>query len=537
MSATTLKLPYKRFVAQVSTGAPRSKSTYLALMAENLEALQACPWRAADTGTASLSGHDFTAETQFSDAYDAFKLTGNYDSSAMTEVAYAGMAAYRFTIPASAISGSVPITSVTLPISRDRFEKSGVHLAVAISASATPSTNWAGIVRRTGNLGASAQLAQTEVENLMAGAPDDGTVTIDLTGASSGNPNTYLFVYVTLEDYADHWTMYNAKEKRLYAIEGSAMLAGDRVEVTFADTVTPDASATVDPEQQIALAYYDVVNFSYDPNAKIAFQNYSCTLSSQEQPLIYVTGMSMAMWAITAFREAMFSVARCGNVAVRDFSDPPYDSTPCKAQLSIDFRDANLDNGAFLSVSYVAVPVAFRFLVPKLMKGRPLELFSGSMIQIASSPVHINTNHFMAIPKVHVWCADGQALDVVPESVVRDRRFSYPSLGSPADWCYCGNMINRTTGGSPGWNGYVDHMKIPTVLSRDVATIILMPVIEVSNLEGSGALGAFNPYTDWIRTQNDGTTPKTFNAYVKFGYGSGDSTPNYQNHGLVLSTC
>ena len=39
MSTTTLNLPFKRFVAQVSTGEPRPKSTYLALMAENLEAL------------------------------------------------------------------------------------------------------------------------------------------------------------------------------------------------------------------------------------------------------------------------------------------------------------------------------------------------------------------------------------------------------------------------------------------------------------------------------------------------------------------
>ena len=56
MSTTTLKLPFKRFIAQVSTGAPRPKSTYLALMAENLEALKACPWREAAAVPASLTG-------------------------------------------------------------------------------------------------------------------------------------------------------------------------------------------------------------------------------------------------------------------------------------------------------------------------------------------------------------------------------------------------------------------------------------------------------------------------------------------------
>ena len=103
MSTTTLKLPFKRFVAQVSSAPARSKSSYLALMAENLEALKKCPWREAAVVPVSLTGHDFTASTQFSDAYDAFKLTGNYETANMTEIAYAGMAAYRFKIPASAI--------------------------------------------------------------------------------------------------------------------------------------------------------------------------------------------------------------------------------------------------------------------------------------------------------------------------------------------------------------------------------------------------------------------------------------------------
>lgn len=241
MSTTTLKLPYKRFVAQVSTGAPRSKSTYLALMSENLEALKACPWREAADGPASLTGHDFTAKTQLSDAYDAFKLTGNYNSSAMTEIAYAGMAAYRFTVPASAISCGVSITGVSLPISRDRFEAAGVHVAVALSNSAYPSDDWS-VVRGSGALAASSLLTQTAAY-LTAGSPASGTADIDLSDVSSGNPPTYLWVYVTLEDYTSHWAKYNAKEQRLYAIEGSAMLVGDSAEVTFGDTVAADSAS------------------------------------------------------------------------------------------------------------------------------------------------------------------------------------------------------------------------------------------------------------------------------------------------------
>ena len=240
MSTTTLKLPFKRFVAQVSTGAPRSKSTYLSLMAENLEALKACPWREAADVPAALTGHDFTAKTQFSDAYDAFKLSGNYNSTNMTEIAYAGMAAYRFTVPASAISGGVSITGVSLPISRDRFEAAGVHVAVALSNSAYPSDDWS-VVRGSGAQAASALLTQTAAY-LTAGSPAGGTADLDLSGVVPGNPPTYIWVYVTLEDYTSHWSRYNIKEQRLYAIEGSAMLTGGSAAFTFGGEVTADTT-------------------------------------------------------------------------------------------------------------------------------------------------------------------------------------------------------------------------------------------------------------------------------------------------------
>lgn len=239
-----MKLPFKRFIAQASTAPARSKSSYLAMMAENLEELKKCQWRAAANVPASLTGHDFTASTQFSDAYDAYKLTGNYDSKAMTEIAYAGMAAYRFTLPAAAISGEVPLASVSLPVCRDRFEKSGLHLAVVLSDSADPATDWATV--RGSESGAVAPqeglLAPETVTHLTAGVPADGTATFDLSGVSTGNPAAYLWVYVTLEDYTDCWAMYNAKEKRLYAVEGSAMLIGQGAEFTFDDDVAEDGA-------------------------------------------------------------------------------------------------------------------------------------------------------------------------------------------------------------------------------------------------------------------------------------------------------
>lgn len=237
MSATTThNLPYKRFVAQVSTGAPRPKSTYLSLMAENLEALKACPWREASDVSVALVDHDFTKASHFSDAYDAFKMTGAWNATDQTETAFAGMAAYRFKIPTAA--ASVAISSISLPISRDRFLKGGVHVAAVRSSSATPSTDWSTVT----GAGASAYLANTAA-NIVATQPADGSLTIATPAGTGG----YLWIYVTLEDYTDWWDKYSATEARQYAIEGSAMLVGGSAAVTFAGDVTPDELADALP--------------------------------------------------------------------------------------------------------------------------------------------------------------------------------------------------------------------------------------------------------------------------------------------------
>ena len=82
--ATTLTLPYKRFTAQVNTGAPEAKANYKALAQRNAVAMESCQWSAAsDDAAASLVDHDF--KKTFADSrYDAFLMTGAYDSTANT---------------------------------------------------------------------------------------------------------------------------------------------------------------------------------------------------------------------------------------------------------------------------------------------------------------------------------------------------------------------------------------------------------------------------------------------------------------------
>lgn len=235
-------LPYKRYVAQVSSGAPQIKSNWVEMMSANLEALTAPQWREAADVAASLADHDFTAATHFNDAYDAFKMSGNYDSSAMTEVAYAGMAAYRFTLPADYVSGSANITSVSVPVYRDRFCKGGVRVAVAFGGESPSFITW-GVARGEGAdvPAKTAMMSQSDVQYLTSSTAADESAAF--TVPAIANKSRYLWIVVTLEDYTDRWAMYNKREERLYAVEGSARLAGERLAVTFDADVTADAPA------------------------------------------------------------------------------------------------------------------------------------------------------------------------------------------------------------------------------------------------------------------------------------------------------
>lgn len=275
MSATTMNLPCTRFVKRVNNGALGSKYSYIAMMADNAKALEGAPWHESDMPVQNVtmpvnkvsetdaeydeSGAmtkppSFSAFT--SDGFDCFQQGGDARKEDGTMCGYAGCVAYRFKIPSSA--SSVPLSSVSLTIQRDRYCRAGVRVALALSDEATPSDDWS-VVRGEGSgaivsvstpsdvLGVTSWgfLAQSNVPNLVSGRAADGTITFNASGdggfsylAETGY--AYLWVYLTLEDYQAYWTMYNSKESRYYSIEGSAMLVASKAQFTFADDVSAD---------------------------------------------------------------------------------------------------------------------------------------------------------------------------------------------------------------------------------------------------------------------------------------------------------
>ena len=243
--ATTLKLPFVRFVAQVNTAPAEPKANYQALAGRNALALQKCEWReAAKSAKATLVTHNFTV-SHSGDQYDAYLMTGDYNADNSTEVAYAGMAAYRFTLPAAYLSGSQTLVSMSLPVTRDRFLLPGVRVVAVLSDSAKPSASWATVRGEASPAASETEYLKNSATRITAALDDSGTLELDLAGADSAKKN-YLWIYLTVEDYAATWTMYSKTEPRLYAIEGSAMLVGEDASVTFSADVTPDIATGIE---------------------------------------------------------------------------------------------------------------------------------------------------------------------------------------------------------------------------------------------------------------------------------------------------
>ena len=237
--ATTLKLPFARFAAQVDTAPAEPKANYQALAARNALALQACGWReAANTAKASLVTHNFTV-SHAGDEYDAYLMTGDYSAAANTEVAYAGMAAYRFTLPAAYLSGPQALVSISLPITRDRFLLPGVRVVAVLSDSDRPAASWSVVRGEASPAAVEAGYLANPATRITAALDDSGTLELDLSGSYS-TKRSYLWIYLTVEDYEATWTMYSKTEPRLYAVEGSAMLVGEDAAVTFSADVEPD---------------------------------------------------------------------------------------------------------------------------------------------------------------------------------------------------------------------------------------------------------------------------------------------------------
>jgi len=240
--ANELKLPYVRFVRQVQSTS-KAIVQWKSTMSETLEALKIAPWKQSTILPSDVS-MPVNAPLTFtpSDAFDAFKMSSTVAGSGK-QICHMGMAAYRYTIPADAITDSTHPTAVTLSLGADKFNTSGLRVAIYLSNTATPPTDWT--VCREGTefipdetidtvtLGVLASRSST----VSAAVNAAGSYTVTFDPAITAN-NAYLYVIISNYDYADFRT------SREYYIEGSGVLDGANVQVSFEAAVTADGAVS-----------------------------------------------------------------------------------------------------------------------------------------------------------------------------------------------------------------------------------------------------------------------------------------------------
>lgn len=265
---STLKLPFTRFVRQVSLGMRRAKYSYCAMQTDLLEMLKTANWKQATcspnaittvvnkvTETDGVVTEDGKVETPptytayIDDKYDAFKQGGDADQTADSFCGYAGMSAYRFKLPQNYTS---QLENIKLMFSRARYLRSGLRVAVALNNDEQPSVDW-DFVRGESTTASGILLCSdhqdSEVEGvksfgflgqdcqtLMDSKAGEGALefnSTDYPAIATTTKFTYLWVYLSIEDYEDRWAWYDGKTPRYYSIEGSATLIPSICSVTF----------------------------------------------------------------------------------------------------------------------------------------------------------------------------------------------------------------------------------------------------------------------------------------------------------------
>lgn len=248
-----------RFVRQVTNGRSCSKYGYQAMQSELLIKLQGAQWRqsTASIGNVSCTVNSVTAtdgnfSTYLDDKYDAYKQAGDGVSAQASMCGYAGCVAYRFKLPNDFINGTASLSRVSIPCAVDRYNRSGVRCAIVFNEDANPSEEWATIrgesagaiatssvdvsgasgISRIGFLG-------SDAPDVVANAARSGSAEFDLSSRND-TKHTYMWVYLSLEDYEDFWAYYKGTTARAYYIEGSAVLVASAVEVEFSEQVERD---------------------------------------------------------------------------------------------------------------------------------------------------------------------------------------------------------------------------------------------------------------------------------------------------------
>lgn len=111
----------------------------------------------------------------------------------------------------------------------------------------------------------------------------EGTFTFDTTHYSQIGTSTrftYLWVYVSIEDYTDYWLYYDDNTPRFYSIEGSATLVASMCSVVFAG-----AETSVPTTHTMDIVKNGIVPSVWDTDTSKGAQVYHVTVQRNGDPI------------------------------------------------------------------------------------------------------------------------------------------------------------------------------------------------------------------------------------------------------------
>lgn len=222
--STTLKIKhFVRYVRQGRTAAPVATTATAACALQAYEALVEAPWTRVTEKDAGLPRHHW-AQSGFSPRWDAAKYCGDFNEDEMRQHAYACAADYVIKVPDDAITGDpCGLMSLSGRAFGDRWLADGAIVAAIPSASAIPPA-WDDVLAAT-----------TATPAIMAVTPSnnglDSQADVSLEFPASTPAPAYIHLIIRLANYESFRGAW---------IEGSAMLAGSSITVTFSRDVVAD---------------------------------------------------------------------------------------------------------------------------------------------------------------------------------------------------------------------------------------------------------------------------------------------------------
>jgi hypothetical protein len=216
VSATSYYASANRYIKQGNTAGLYEMTATAPAIAEALDALKSAPWLDVPWSiVGSFPGHTGLL-TDADKTWDAYAVCTNIDATTGAQNARLGCVAYRIDLPAAAYAQGAMLVSVGVSVSGDPYLSAGARVAVKLSSSATPSTDWATIIAGDSYAAAVAPRTTAVVNGLTRWYPatSDQTITLNANGVQSLR---YIWIYLSLENYASC--------SRMPWIEGGASLS------------------------------------------------------------------------------------------------------------------------------------------------------------------------------------------------------------------------------------------------------------------------------------------------------------------------